>query len=397
MRILFVSDVTSNNLFETAIQQGKVNSGFAIQKFCNLLVRGFNDNEAKVTSLSVAPFSVPYKKTIYSKFKDEIERNVFYKYIPFLGIPIFKQAFTFFYSFFYTIKWCMEEKKGSDTVVFCDVLKISVSFGCVLAARIMQVKSTGLVTDMPGTMSKKDKNLSFKQKSIAFFNKSYIGLFNSYIFMTELANKVLNHSNKPYMLFDGLVDSEDKDWKIEEKYEDKVITYAGGVGQRNGVKMLVEAFKLLKIPDAKLFIFGDGPYAKELLEEAKQDNRICYKGIASNYEVMMAEKKSTLLVDPYPTSDEFTFYSYPSKNIEYMMSGTPLVTTRFVGIQKEDYPYIYFFDEETVEGYARTLTNILKEDRNVLKEKGALARRYVYENKNNILQGRRIIKFLRSL
>ena len=45
-------------------------------------------------------------------------------------------------------------------------------------------------------------------------------------------------------------------------------------------------------------------------------------------------------------------YSFPSKNMEYMVSGTPVLTTRLPGMPMEYYPYVYFIEEESADGIA---------------------------------------------
>ena len=51
-------------------------------------------------------------------------------------------------------------------------------------------------------------------------------------------------------------------------------------------------------------------------------------------------------MNPRFTGAEYTLYSFPSKNIEYMVSGTPVITTRLAGIPDDYYPYVFVFEEE---------------------------------------------------
>ena len=135
----------------------------------------------------------------------------------------------------------------------------------------------------------------------------------------------------------------------------------------------------------------------KLSKYCEMDKRIIYKGVAPNSEVVEAERKATLLIDPAPTSDPFTLYSYPFKNLEYMLSGTPVVTTKFVGILKDDYPYLFFFENESVEGFSETLEAILKRPKKDLKAFGKKAMNYVYRTKNSVIQAKRIIDFYKEV
>ena len=133
---------------------------------------------------------------------------------------------------------------------------------------------------------------------------------------------------------------------------------------------------------------------EELPEYNSKDSRVIYKGVKPNEEVVSAELEATLLVNPRPTHEEFTKYSFPSKNVEYMVSGTPLLTTKLPGMPEEYHKYVYLFEEETTDGYAVAIRKTLGKPMNELLAKGMEAREWVLENKNNISQTARIIELI---
>jgi hypothetical protein len=77
-----------------------------------------------------------------------------------------------------------------------------------------------------------------------------------------------------------------------------------------------------------------------------------------------------------------------------MLSGTPLVTTKLCGIPDEYFQYVYTFEQETIEGFAKTLIKILSIPEEELIIKGKEAQDFVLKNKNNIIQAQRIKDFL---
>lgn len=107
--------------------------------------------------------------------------------------------------------------------------------------------------------------------------------------------------------------------------------------------------------------------------------------------------KSTLLVNPRPITEAFTFYSFPSKNMEYMVSGRPLQTTALSGMPEEFYEYVYLFKEETISGFQSTLEEILSQPDIVLNNKGQNAKQWILKNKNNIIQTQRILDMVKSI
>ena len=79
-----------------------------------------------------------------------------------------------------------------------------------------------------------------------------------------------------------------------------------------------------------------------------------------------------------------------------MVSGTPLLTTKLPGMPKDYYPYIYMFEEETVDGYAEAIRATLSHSEEELKKMGQKAATFVLNNKNNISQGTRILQLLQK-
>ena len=120
-------------------------------------------------------------------------------------------------------------------------------------------------------------------------------------------------------------------------------------------------------------------------------------GVAPNDVVVEEELRATLLVNPRPTNEDYTKYSFPSKNMEYMASGTPVLTTKLPGMPEEYYPYVYLLEEESAEGMAKALKEILSKPAEELAQKGAAAKKFVMEKKNNISQAKKLLDMLNNI
>ena len=77
-----------------------------------------------------------------------------------------------------------------------------------------------------------------------------------------------------------------------------------------------------------------------------------------------------------------------------MVSATPILTTKLPGIPKEYYDYIYLIEDESIEGIAKTLKDILNIDYKDRNEFGKKAQMFVLNNKSNIMQAKKIKEFL---
>ena len=150
------------------------------------------------------------------------------------------------------------------------------------------------------------------------------------------------------------------------------------------------------LKDTQLHIYGPGDYVEQLKSVAREDDRVVYGGMLMNTEIVEKEQQATLLVNPRPTHEEFVKYSFPSKTMEYMASGTPVLTTVLPGMPLEYHPYVFLLEDETPGGIAAKLQEVLELSDETLFQKGCEARRFVLEEKNNIIQAKKILDMLRS-
>lgn len=394
-KYLYISALSSDRAIYNIYRVTRSNPGYAVQKFSRLLIKGFIRNGVDVAALSVPPITRHYTKNIWVNMGNEVEDGIRYKYLPFINIPILKHLCIFIYSFFYVLKWGIKGK--ADKAIICDVLCISSSMGSLLAAKVCNLKSVAVVTDIYDQMvgQKVGGFKAIMKKLAGILNKKYVASFSEYVLLTEAMNERVNPKSRPYIVMEGLCDEKlaEEEFLPHTKSFPKVIMYAGGLEERYGLKMLVDAFKTIQDEDIELHLYGSGSYVDQLLVEAEKDHRIKFWGVKANAEIVEAEYRATLLVNPRFTTEEFTKYSFPSKNMEYMVSGTPLLTTKLPGMPEEYYPYVYLIEDETIDGYKQAIISVLSQSYIDLEMKGDMARQFVLENKNNVIQAKRVMNF----
>lgn len=394
--VLYLSSVCSERFQDWLYNKTAKNPGFAVQKFNRLVVSGLISNNVDLNVLSSLPVSRSVSKRLFWRRKREIEKDITYNYVPSFNIPVLRQIGMLIYAFFYVLFWGRKERRRK--IIVADVLSFSLCKGALLASKILNIKSIGIVTDMPGLMVNAagvKKNLASRLPGINKWVKSSIYSYDGYVFLTEQMNTVINRRHVPYIVMEGLTDStivqDFNNYKKREK--ERILIYAGGLHERYGLKTIVQAISNIEDKCLRFWLFGSGPFVKELENKYTiQDPRIIYKGIVPNEEVVRAEKEAILLINPRPTHEEFTKYSFPSKNMEYMVSGTPVLTTNLPGMPGEYKDYVFVFDEESVEGYRRKLEEVLSLPDEVLLEKGRKAKEWVLSKKNNKIQTARILE-----
>lgn len=391
MKLLYISALSSSRLINDIYKSNGKNPGFAVQKFSRLLVKGLIANGSEVVALSNPPVPVVDKRMV--SYGDETEDGVQYKYIPFLNISVLKHLCLFLYAFVYVLIWGFKRRR--EKAIVCDVLSVSVCLGALLASKINRVRSAGVVTDIYGLMVGNAKG-SLITRLAVYLNKCYVSSFDRYILLTSYMNERVNPKGKPHIVMEALCDLSiaEQDVQNGEKASPRTVLYAGGIYERYGLKMLAEAFMEANVPDARLVYYGSGPYVEEYKKLCDAYPNFEYRGVALNEEIVEEEMKATLLVNPRPTTEEFTIYSFPSKNMEYMASGTPLLTTKLPGMPEDYYPHVYLFEEESVQGYADALRKVLSQPANMLYAKGMQAKKFVLQNKNYVAQAQRVLNLL---
>ena len=218
------------------------------------------------------------------------------------------------------------------------------------------------------------------------------------VYMTKYVAEAIKLPHIPSIVMEGSVDIRLGEHPVNRaKNATRDVVYAGCIHERHGLKILVEAFTKLPLSDARLILFGDGSFCEKLPEYIERDERIEYRGVVPNDVSMEAEEKATLLVNPRPSNQEFTYYSFPSKNHEYMVSGTPVLTTNLPCFPEDYLPYLFLFHEETVDGMLKDLFDTLSLDKTVLEEKGKACRDFVLREKNNVVQSSRILDLIESV
>lgn len=386
-RVLYASSLVSAETYSALFSRSRVKPSLAAQKYHALLTRGLAKNGVSVTALSAPPVSRQTSSRLVVCPPREEREGVSFRYLPFLSLPGIKQLCVFLGAFLFTIGFL---RRGDYAI--CDGLNIALGAGVCAAARLKKRPCAAIVTDVPAL-------LAGKMTRTAALNTRVLTRFDGYVLLTEAMNARVNPNKRPFLVAEGQADAgmAVRENRLAEKHPEKVCLYAGMLHAQYGVITLAQAFRLIPDPEARLVFYGQGDAKEALRAIADEDARIEVRGVADNETVVQEELRATLLINPRPSGEAFTAYSFPSKNLEYMASGTPVLTTRLSGMPREYDDYAYLILDETVEGMANTLTGLLAQPREALHARGLAAKEFVLSKKSNTAQAKRLFAFLRAL
>ena len=356
------------------------------QKYHSLMTAGLAQSGSEIQCISGLPVNRSLDSHLYIRGGNDEENGVRYHYFSTIQLPGLRHVMLVLKAFFYTLFY-----RNPDAAV-CDILNISIVCGMLLACKIRRIPIIGIVTDVPGHLASNMGNRGMIDAVDAWIMKKMDG----YVLLTQAMNQLVNPLKHPYIVIEGQVDKEMRlrDNQLSDKEYPKVLMYAGSLKRIYGIDRLVDAFLQVNNSDWHLHIYGDGDFREDLISICREKLNVKYKGICLNEGIVNAEIRASLLVNPRPTADEYTKYSFPSKNMEYMVSGTPVLTTLLPGMPEEYKKYVFLFDDESEEGMTETLRNVMSMSAEELHATGLKSKQYVLKEKNNMAQGKKVIDLL---
>ena len=175
------------------------------------------------------------------------------------------------------------------------------------------------------------------------------------------------------------------------------VAYAGGLSVSYGVDRLIAAVKGITTVPVQLTLYGKGELAASIVELAASDGRIRYGGSMAPAELAKHLRTADLLVNPRPSDQDFVRYSFPSKLIEYMALGVPVLSTRLPGIPAAFLDCMMIAEVETDAGLRKAILDFSMMPAELRMKKAAQARTFIVEAASEATQSRKIASYFRSL
>lgn len=113
----------------------------------------------------------------------------------------------------------------------------------------------------------------------------------------------------------------------------RTILYAGARSRAGGVDRLIAAMALLRTPDVQLVMTGQGRgYDRDIARMTVDSDRVTDLGMVTESELERLAVSADVLVNPRPVGSDDSCMNFPSKVLDYMSYGRPIVSTRAPGL-----------------------------------------------------------------
>ena len=398
MKYLYFGTICNKENYMTMREGFRVKPSVAPFVFETALLQGFAQTGADVEAISfpVIPAFPKSRHLYWGNRKETLESGYKASWISAVNISGLKQLCQRRSSARLLKKW-LKANAGEEKAVLLYSAYAPVAKSIVKLCKKYGTKCYAIIPDLPRDMYAVARINPVKK----FFSRFYVrsaqkvqGQFNGYVYLTEAMKEVIN-PDAPYTVVEGIANvTEAKNLTSEDKATGKVVMYAGALSEKLGLGNLIEAFLQVDVPESRLWLFGDGDFRAKAEEYAQKDSRIRYFGSVDRTVVLQKEKEASLLVNVRDGSESFTRYSFPSKVIEYMLSGTPMFMTKLPGIPEEYYQYTYAVDDNRVETLKEGLQQVLGQSNAELMAFGAKAQIFIREHKNAQAQATKIRGFI---
>lgn len=392
MNVLLLGCVYSENQKSRFLKSSKRGYQFAAQNFQEAIIDGFCANGVSISVLtipSLSTFPLGNRLPIVTKHPFVYKGAVMGTSLGYINLPFFNKPCMSAIS--NAVEEWYRTCKGKKYVLVYALLPMQMTIAVNIKKRHPEVELGIIVPDLPRFMScnKYYQKLGLQEKNNNLIY-SLVGYFNYYILLSDAMKVDLKIPEDKYIILEGVFQQK-KTAQDKPIIKRKSILYSGGISVRYGVFDLIEAFHLIPDSDIELWLCGRSDNTDMLRDEIKRDSRIKYMGVVSHEKSLELQQQAMLLVNPRHSTELFTKYSFPSKTLEYMASGTPVLMNHLPSIPQEYLSYIYLFQEESIEGYAKKIQEILNKDRLELDEFGRQASSFILTEKNAKVQIKRVI------
>lgn len=391
-RYVFLGGVFPESLERFYLSNTKIAFQFAANNFQHSLISGLEFNLGAALDVLSLPFLGDYPKgysrCYVGKFDfDEVRGG------GFINLKVVN-----FFTKFIACRRLLRDAFGRGE---SGVLFVYGAFPYFLAAvnclkrSNPDVKVCLIVPDLPGMMGGEGR-LSVRLFNIinSWVLNRYFPCVDYYVLLTEFMASRLPIKNRRWCVVEGI--SKRLDFIPSPGRDFFIIFYPGTLAKRYGILDLLAAFSTVVSDRFKLWICGSGDGEAEVSLASKIDPRITFFGQLDSSRVIDLYSQVDLLVNPRPSSGDYTKYSFPSKVLEFYSTGIPCLMHRLPGIPEEYYDYCFVPDSESPADLAKALLAAEKLGRNKLLELGEKAKMFALQNKNAVSQTLKILRLIDS-
>lgn len=380
-----VSISIPSNIYQRAIIEGLVDNGADIHVITYPYLPGYPSNYRLLYSPN-APF------ILNGKHVGEMRRYCLFSLIKGISIRVRLEKSLF--------EWAENNINLKEEVV---LISYSPSISQLIPAinlkkRYPRIKVCCIITDLFYQDFSQLRGLPFLKKiqhgKEILSLKKLLPKIDKYVLLAKGIELLVPFAKDRNIIIEGISSRKNLRVKNNVDSKEKILLYTGSLDMHSSIKELVDAFILTSDPNFRLYICGVGCYENYVKEASKKDSRIVFMGLIQHEDVLKLQYEATALINPRYPSIKDTPFSFPSKTMEYLSSGTPMIGYKLDGIPAEYYPYYFTIEKEGLELMAAKIIEVLSMRQVSLNHKAKEAHEFIMKNKTSFSQARKLLEFL---
>lgn len=360
-------------------------------------------DDIEITPITISPVAAFPKDTFFYRGRKKafLSKGLWANQISFLNLPIIKQIWQTL-AMYHSVNLIL--KDTDDAILFTFNLFPQIGLPVMWLKKKYKCQTISLIADFPI-----DDNTNRKwwtvgiRKVFDWLTWKCIKCCDRYIVLNKSAGGLFLQ-NKSYLVIEGGIDRRCvtimknvvKKEEIEPSHKNKNILFCGALTTYNGIENLLKSMEYIKHLDIELHIYGDGYLKNEVISAAADNTRIKYFGTIAHEKIYTLQANAWLLINPRLLDDPISKVTFPSKTFEYLLSGTPVLTTRLNCYPDEYMDKMLFADGDTPIALSKAIKQVYSMCEDEIEEISDRAKKFVESEKTWEKQCEKIYQFLKG-
>lgn len=398
MNILMLSLMYPSDQLDEVTANAKDKLQYQINNYQRAFVEGIRSNLGKderleiLNCLPVGVFPMQYRQLL---LKGGWHDHGTIQQLGCINLPFLKQKGRAVSAAKGIAHWCAQSVENRTVLVYTQYLPYMQALNRV-KKKYPDLKAAVIVTDLPNEMGLASGRRGLLKKMESVMGRRSIDLLrqmDGFILLTQPMADALQIQQKPFEVIEGLILS-DVALPAGLPSEKPCFLYTGTLESGLGISEMLEAFE--KMPEYELWICGHGHMTEQVQQYASRCPNIRFFGFVPQKEALAMQASATALMNPRQPGGVFTRYSFPSKTLEYMRTGKPVLCCKLEGIPADYAPYLTYMHEGS-EGIVQAVRALMALSEETRKQMGERCRSYVLQHKNPEVQCRKLLSLLRRM
>lgn len=297
---------------------------------------------------------------------------------------------------FFFIRRYRQQHKNEKIVIILENSPMGAAVCSTLLKRLYKIACFSITIDTPFTGAVSFRGLIGKINYWCFKTGQHqLKRFNGIITFTQEACKQLN-LHIPCCEFAIGFNLQRFPAKAPDTFRedaDKKIVYTGTLIYYNGIIEMLDAFKRLG-RQYQLHIYGYGPLEKDVQEAAQKYPNIIYHGRFSPNDTQQILSKYDLLLNLRVLDSFIENFTFPSKLIDYMLSGKSILSSNFKTLPTAYHDFIYMINSVSVDEIIDGIKRVFQDSPDTRFEKSRKALEYLKNYQTYDIIAKKITLFI---